>query len=96
MLTSSSELVRKILKADRALSAAPVVKCKHPVCADRKNSRFGGMLSQGGTTLSRPLTIDGISQQKRRSADPVDLSQLVVDLRSRHLTYWRQFSSYHP
>eukprot|EP00983_Pelagomonas_calceolata_P080369 1155117-Pelagomonas_calceolata.AAC.1 len=26
-------------------------------------------------------------QQKIRSADPVDLSQLVVDLRSRHLTY---------
>eukprot|EP00983_Pelagomonas_calceolata_P021451 672238-Pelagomonas_calceolata.AAC.1 len=35
-------------------------------------------------------------KQKTRSADPVDSSQLVVDLRSRHLTYWRQFSSYHP
>eukprot|EP00983_Pelagomonas_calceolata_P089869 1157355-Pelagomonas_calceolata.AAC.1 len=35
-------------------------------------------------------------QQKIRSADPVDLSQLVVDLRSRHLTYRRQFSPYQP
>eukprot|EP00983_Pelagomonas_calceolata_P039381 1137163-Pelagomonas_calceolata.AAC.2 len=32
-------------------------------------------------------------QQEKRYADPMDLSQLVVDLRSRHLTYWRQFSS---
>eukprot|EP00983_Pelagomonas_calceolata_P012672 405800-Pelagomonas_calceolata.AAC.1 len=30
-------------------------------------------------------------QQKIRSADPVDFSQLVVDLRSRHLTYWAVF-----
>eukprot|EP00983_Pelagomonas_calceolata_P057696 1145180-Pelagomonas_calceolata.AAC.2 len=35
-------------------------------------------------------------QQKIRSADPVDLSQLVVDIKSCHLTNWRQFSSYHP
>eukprot|EP00983_Pelagomonas_calceolata_P010495 340200-Pelagomonas_calceolata.AAC.1 len=30
-------------------------------------------------------------QQKMRSADPLDLSQLVLDLRSRHLAYWRHF-----
>eukprot|EP00983_Pelagomonas_calceolata_P085573 1156586-Pelagomonas_calceolata.AAC.3 len=35
-------------------------------------------------------------QQKIRSADPMDLNQLILDLRSRHLTHWRQFSSYHP
>eukprot|EP00983_Pelagomonas_calceolata_P123489 1161012-Pelagomonas_calceolata.AAC.1 len=35
-------------------------------------------------------------QQKTRSADPLDLSQLVVNLRSRHLAYWRQFSGYDP
>eukprot|EP00983_Pelagomonas_calceolata_P007974 260166-Pelagomonas_calceolata.AAC.2 len=35
-------------------------------------------------------------QQKIHPADPVDLSRLVVDLRPRHLTYWRQSSSYHP
>ena len=31
-----------------------------------------------------------------RTANPLDLSQLVVDLRTRHLAYWRLFSSYHP
>eukprot|EP00983_Pelagomonas_calceolata_P042219 1138393-Pelagomonas_calceolata.AAC.2 len=31
-----------------------------------------------------------------RSANPLELSQLVVDLRSHHLAYWRQVSSYHP
>eukprot|EP00983_Pelagomonas_calceolata_P021711 680265-Pelagomonas_calceolata.AAC.1 len=33
-------------------------------------------------------------QQKVRSADPLNLSQLVVDLRSHHLAYWRQYSGY--
>eukprot|EP00983_Pelagomonas_calceolata_P069491 1150374-Pelagomonas_calceolata.AAC.5 len=31
-----------------------------------------------------------------RKDDPLDLSQLVMDLRSRHLAYWRQLSSHHP
>eukprot|EP00983_Pelagomonas_calceolata_P133800 1161999-Pelagomonas_calceolata.AAC.1 len=31
-----------------------------------------------------------------RSADPLDLSQLVVDLMARHLAYWRQFSGHDP
>eukprot|EP00983_Pelagomonas_calceolata_P134766 1162092-Pelagomonas_calceolata.AAC.1 len=35
-------------------------------------------------------------QQKLCSADPLDLSQFVVDLRSCHLAYWRQFSGYDP
>eukprot|EP00983_Pelagomonas_calceolata_P061882 1147010-Pelagomonas_calceolata.AAC.3 len=35
-------------------------------------------------------------QQKICSADPLDLSQLNVGLRSRHLAYWRQFSGYDP
>eukprot|EP00983_Pelagomonas_calceolata_P000354 11110-Pelagomonas_calceolata.AAC.1 len=35
-------------------------------------------------------------QQTIRSADPLDLSQIVVDFRSRHLAYWRQFSGYNP
>eukprot|EP00983_Pelagomonas_calceolata_P059972 1146160-Pelagomonas_calceolata.AAC.1 len=30
------------------------------------------------------------------SANPLDLSQLEVDLRSRHLAYWIQFSACHP
>eukprot|EP00983_Pelagomonas_calceolata_P063683 1147830-Pelagomonas_calceolata.AAC.1 len=30
-------------------------------------------------------------QNKIRSANPLDLSQLVVDLRSLHVTVWRQF-----
>eukprot|EP00983_Pelagomonas_calceolata_P067817 1149637-Pelagomonas_calceolata.AAC.1 len=33
--------------------------------------------------------------QQIRSANPLDLSQLVVDLRSRHLAYWRQSSACH-
>eukprot|EP00983_Pelagomonas_calceolata_P067720 1149585-Pelagomonas_calceolata.AAC.1 len=35
-------------------------------------------------------------QHKVRSANPPDLSQIEVDLRSRHLAYWRQFSAYYP
>eukprot|EP00983_Pelagomonas_calceolata_P004498 145862-Pelagomonas_calceolata.AAC.1 len=35
-------------------------------------------------------------QHKIQSANPLDLSQVVMDLRSRHLAYWRQFSAYHP
>eukprot|EP00983_Pelagomonas_calceolata_P038131 1136684-Pelagomonas_calceolata.AAC.1 len=35
-------------------------------------------------------------QQKVRSADPLDLSQLVVNLRPHNLAYWRQFSGYDP
>eukprot|EP00983_Pelagomonas_calceolata_P128986 1161565-Pelagomonas_calceolata.AAC.12 len=32
----------------------------------------------------------------KSTADPLGLSQLVVDLRSRHLANWRQFSGYNP
>eukprot|EP00983_Pelagomonas_calceolata_P075837 1153171-Pelagomonas_calceolata.AAC.11 len=30
------------------------------------------------------------------ACDPVDLSQFVVDLRSRHLSYWNQFTAPDP
>eukprot|EP00983_Pelagomonas_calceolata_P074708 1152660-Pelagomonas_calceolata.AAC.2 len=36
------------------------------------------------------------AHHKIRLADPLGLSQLVVDLRSQHLAYWRQCSAYHP
>eukprot|EP00983_Pelagomonas_calceolata_P019750 624079-Pelagomonas_calceolata.AAC.1 len=41
-------------------------------------------------------TMPIIFNKKVRSADPLELSQLVVDLRSRYLAYWRQFSGYDP
>eukprot|EP00983_Pelagomonas_calceolata_P000039 982-Pelagomonas_calceolata.AAC.1 len=42
------------------------------------------------------LLLDIPSIHKMRSADLLDLSELVVDLRSLHLAYWRQFSGYDP
>eukprot|EP00983_Pelagomonas_calceolata_P042788 1138653-Pelagomonas_calceolata.AAC.2 len=46
--------------------------------------------------LSNPAWQAWLGCQKIRSADPLDLSQLVLDLRSRHLAYWRQFSGFDP
>eukprot|EP00983_Pelagomonas_calceolata_P065234 1148500-Pelagomonas_calceolata.AAC.2 len=47
------------------------------------------------------FTTDGLHhadafQLKIRSANPLDLSQIVVDYRSGHLAYWRQISALHP
>eukprot|EP00983_Pelagomonas_calceolata_P121835 1160839-Pelagomonas_calceolata.AAC.7 len=36
------------------------------------------------------------SQQEMGLANPVGLIHLVMDLRSHHLVYWRQFPSNHP
>eukprot|EP00983_Pelagomonas_calceolata_P065820 1148755-Pelagomonas_calceolata.AAC.6 len=72
MLTSNSELVRKVLKADRVLSAAPGVKCWTAEILEsfngwRSMSRCGGirtMLSQEGTAICGPLTINASSQTR--------------------------------
>eukprot|EP00983_Pelagomonas_calceolata_P007381 240687-Pelagomonas_calceolata.AAC.1 len=59
--------------------------------------QFQGFLLLGFTPIVRHkwLTSRSWLPAEIGSANPLDLSQLKVDLRSRHLAYWRRISSYH-